>query len=147
MKESMPCDVIFWLYKKVLDMHILTKWTDEQFHKASQAIYEALFEVYHKAMEGMADAGIKPGMKWEEARKKTYEAVSEAKMIIERMVDQNKDVAVDNILRGQVEEIGFQLGTAKSLLLGEVPKEWEPGIGWPAKEETEDYVKTMGVEK
>jgi hypothetical protein len=49
--------------------------------------------------------------------------VSEAKMIIERMVDQNKDVAVDNILRGQVEEIGFQLGTAKSLLLGEVPKE------------------------
>jgi len=134
------CDTIFWLYKKVLDMHILTKWTDEQFHTASQTIYEELFEIYHDVMEWMVDAWIKPGMKWEEARKKTYEALSEAKMIVERMIDQNKDIAVDNILREEFEEINFNLGTARSLLLGK-------DVGWPAKEETEDYVKTMGVEE
>jgi|GEM_PF-6638192 hypothetical protein len=39
-------------------------------------------------------------------------------MIVERMIDQNKDIAVDNILREEFEEINFNLGTARSLLLG-----------------------------
>ena len=56
------CDVIFQLHKKVLDLHIATKDTDEQFHKASEAVYQSLFEAYHKPMEGMTDAGIMPGM-------------------------------------------------------------------------------------
>jgi hypothetical protein len=45
-----------------LDLHIATKDTDEQFHKASEVMYQALFEAYHKPMEGMTDAGIMPGI-------------------------------------------------------------------------------------
>ena len=132
-------------------MHIATKGTDEQYYNASESMYVSLFEAYHRSLEAMVDAGIKDGIDWKTARKWTYSAIDQAKLELEKLVETNKDIAVDNVLRGLVEDIWFQLGTARSLLLGKEveikdkePTE-EPWVGGPANEE--EYMMTMWVEK
>lgn len=106
---------IFALYEEMFHLHVGTKTNDTVFHKASEAFYETLFDVAHQTDESMQDSKqaspIDPVM----ARKRAYEIIEEAKSIVEGMVNSNKDMAVDNVLRGLVDKLGFDCGNARAL--------------------------------
>ena len=103
--NNAPCDKVFDLYHRLLELHISTKTSDATFHKDSAAFYEAAFDFFHSVMEGMTDAGIAPSMDSATAKKEAMDILNELKSIAEDMVNQNKDIAIDNILRGVVENI------------------------------------------
>ena len=111
-----PCEKVFDLYRRLLEIHIATKTSDTTFHKDSAAFYESAFDFFHSVMEGMTDAGKAASMDSAAAKKETASILNELKKIAEDMVNNNDDIAIDNILRGVVEDLGFQVGTMKGIL-------------------------------
>jgi hypothetical protein len=111
----MSCDKIFELYHKALMLHIQTKTNDEQFHKGSEALYESLFNAFHQAKEAYQDSKQEASTDPKAARKEMVSIMEEAKKCMEDCVAANKDVAVDDVLRGIVNDLAFNCGTAMSL--------------------------------
>lgn len=113
---NFPSEEIFSLYEKLLNLHIWTKTSDTVFHKCSAEFYEWAFDVFHNIMEAMQDSGIAEPVVGMQARKESYDILMKLKWILEESINGNNDIAIDNILRGLYEKIGFQCGTAKSML-------------------------------
>ena len=109
----MNCDKVFDLYKDMLNLHIGTKTNDIVFHQASASFYETLFAAFHDAKEALQDSKQESAINAKEARAKSYKLLMEAKSILESMVNENKDIAVDNVLRGLVDKLWFECGTAR----------------------------------
>ena len=112
------CDEIKSLYLEILDNHIYTKTNDPVFHPASAAFYETAFAAYHGAKEAFQDSKQESPMNPKEARQKTYDALEKIKSILVSMVESNKDIGTDNVLRGLVDKISFDCGNARALLDG-----------------------------
>lgn len=108
-------DKLSELYDEMLNLHIGTKTNDTVFHTASEGFYETLFDVMHQSKEAMQDSKQAKPVDAKMARKRAYEIIEEAKSIVEGMVNSNKDMAVDNVLRGLVDKLGFDCGSARAL--------------------------------
>lgn len=106
---------LFSLYEEMFDLHVWTKTNDTVFHKASESFYEDLFDVVHGVDEAMQDSKQAPTTDPKMARKRAYEIIEKAKGIVEGLVNSNKDMAVDNVLRGLVDKLGFDCGNARAL--------------------------------
>ena len=140
----------------MLDLHIKTKTTDTVFHKESLFFYETLFDVFHDAKEAMQDSKQESGIDGKEARAKSYKLLEEAKSILESMVNSNKDIAVDNVLRGLVEKLWFQCGSSRALCdckdsselesNQETSESEEPAKSEEEEPESKDDVSSYGME-
>ena len=103
-KNSM--EKLFDLFKKVLIAHINTKTTNHLFHVKSQVFYELLFDCFHQISEKEQDFS----QNMEDAEtliSDTYDALEEAKTIIEKMVKEKNTIGMDNLLRGLADKLEF----------------------------------------
>jgi hypothetical protein len=106
---------LFELFKVVLLAHIKTKTVDSLFHEKSQAFYELLFDCFHQISEKEQD--ISPNMEDAEPLiSDTYDALEEAKTIIEKMVKNDNTIGMDNLLRGLADKLEFACGNALALV-------------------------------
>lgn len=112
---------LFSLYEEMFDLHVWTKTNDAVFHKSSEAFYEALFNAAHWVDEAMQDSKQASPINPSEARKKSYVIMEKAKKIVEDLVNSNKDIAVDNVLRGIVDNLWFNCGNARAFAAWECP--------------------------
>lgn len=94
--------------------HIQTKTTNSQFHEKSQEFYELLFDVFHNISEKRVDIELDTVPDDEESIKRAYDAIEEAKTIIESMVKDDNSVGMDNLLRGLADKLEFACGNARA---------------------------------
>ncbi len=127
-----PCDKLFGLYEEMLGLHIWTKTNDLVFHKASEWFYGTLFDVFHGISEAMQDSKMASPVDCDTAKKRSYEILMEAKSLVEAMVNENKDIAVDNVLRGLVDKLWFDCGTARGF------SDWKKESPVEVKEESNE---------
>ena len=93
---------IFEIYKRLLEIHILTKTTDKNwFHSDTATAYEWAFSLFHKVEELKQDLEIDEPVEVEEVSQEAYDLVEELKWIVQTMVKDNKDIAMDELLRGE----------------------------------------------
>ncbi len=91
---------IFQIYKRLLEIHILTKTTDKNwFHKDLETAYENAFDVFHKVDELKQDLEIEKSSTVESVATEAYELQEELKKLIQVMVKSNEDIAMDELLR------------------------------------------------
>jgi len=150
------CDKVFDLYKEMLELHIGTKTNDIVFHQASKWFYETLFSAFHDAKEVLQDSKQESPVNAEDARKKSYKLLEEAKGILTSMVESNKDIAVDNVLRWLVDKLGFDCGTARGFCgcdkaseaeSNQEPSEKEePAKSEDEEQESKDDASSYGME-
>lgn len=138
-------DKLSELYDEMLNLHIGTKTNDTVFHAASAAFYETLFDALHDSKEAMQDSKQAKPVDAKMARKRAYEILEEAKWILEGMVNSNKDMAADNVLRGLVDKLGFSCGNARALCPCNNDATEEPAED-EATETTEEEVKEDEME-
>lgn len=138
-------DKLSELYDEMLNLHIGTKTNDTVFHAASAAFYETLFDALHDSKEAMQDSKQAKPVDAKMARKRAYEILEEAKLIVEGMVNSNKDMAADNVLRGLVDKLWFSCGNARALCPCNKDATEEPAED-EATETTEDEVKEDEME-
>ena len=96
--------------------HIQTKTTNSQFHEKSQEFYELLFDVFHNLSEKRVDIALDTVPDDEESIKRAYDAIEEAKTIIESMVKDDNSVGMDNLLRGMADKLEFACGNARAFI-------------------------------
>lgn len=139
-----PCEELFGLYEDMLNLHIKTKTTDLVFHKESAGFYEIMFSVFHDIAEAMQDGKMSPGIDWIQARKEAYDILMKTKSMIEKLVNENKDIAMDNVLRWLVDKLWFNCGASRALLdweaKAEEPSNQEPSEKEEPEEESADDV-------
>lgn len=115
---------LFELYKQVLLAHISTKALYSQFHEKSESFYGTLFDVFHTIAEKRVDNGIDVLDDEEETVQATYDAIEEAKTIIETMIkDKSNSVGMDNLLRGLADRLEFDCGNARAFIEEEKDEE------------------------
>lgn len=107
------CEELFDLYKEMFFLHVNTKTNDIVFHKASEGFYETLFSVAHGVAEAMQDTKMSSPTDNKKARSQSYNILEKAKKMLETMVESNKDIAMDNVLRWLVDKLWFECGTAR----------------------------------
>lgn len=108
---------LFNLYKKMLLLHIGTKTNDLVFHQASENFYNTLFDVFHQISEKKQDIEEDEFIDCEEARAGAYLLLKEAKSIAETLIKSKTTVWIDNLLRGFVDKLEFDIGTARGLTM------------------------------
>lgn len=106
-------DRIFEIYKQILSAHIKTKTTCPLFHEKSADFYELIFDIFHTISEKRQDIEI--DMTWDEEvlKRQTYDNLEEVKSIIESMINANKNIGMDNLLRGLMDKLDFACGNAR----------------------------------
>ena len=109
-------DRLFQLYKIVLLAHIRSKTVDSVFHAKSEEFYELLFEVFHTISEKNQDMGVDPAGNEDLLIQQTYDAIEEAKTIVESMVKDKNSVGTDNLLRGFADKLEFACGNARAFI-------------------------------
>lgn len=129
---------LFSLYEELYNLHVGTKTNDTVYHSASASLYEDLFNVVHSVDEAMQDSKQESPVDPKMARKRTYEIIEKAKSIVEGLVNSNKDMAVDNVLRGLVDKLGFDCGNARALIAWCSMKWGEDKLEEPVEEPTEE---------
>lgn len=107
---------LFELYKQVLLAHIQTKTTCPLFHEKSADFYELLFDVFHEISEKRQDNEVDAPGNEEALIQSTYDAIEEAKSIVEGMVKEKNSVGMDNLLRGLVDKLEFACGNARGFI-------------------------------
>lgn len=121
---------IFEIYKQILSAHIKTKTVCPLFHEKSADFYELLFDIFHEISEKRQD--IEVDMPWDEKAliQQTYDNLEETKSIIEEMINSNKNIGMDNLLRGIMDKLDFACWNAR----------------WFIQEEEEENEEEMEVE-
>jgi len=109
-------DRLFQLYKTVLLAHIRTKTTDQLFHQKSEWFYELLFEVFHTISEKNQDIGVDKAGDCDILAQQAYDAIEEAKTIVESMVKDKNSVWMDNLLRWLADKLEFACGDARAFI-------------------------------
>lgn len=107
---------LFDIYKLVLLAHIGTKTTFSQFHDKSESFYELLFEVFHTISEKRQDTWTDKPADEEKVTQEVYDAIEEAKSIIEWMIKESNSVGMDNLLRGLADKLEFACGDARAFI-------------------------------
>ena len=146
-RMNCPCDELRQLYTDMLDLHIGTKTNDIVFHKASEGFYETLFDVLHQVKEAMQDSKQAAPINAGEARKESYTILEKVKTLLTKMVEENKDVGVDNVLRGLVDKVSFDCGTARWFTSWEQASNQEPSEKETPAEEKADEAKEDPAEE
>lgn len=91
--------------KRLTDIHILTKTTDKNwFHKDTESAYEFAFETYHDIKEMLQNIEAEPPEKVINVADEAYMLLEELQDTINEMVKENKNIALDNLLRGLSEK-------------------------------------------
>lgn len=91
---------VFAIYKRLLEIHILTKTTDKNgFHSDTQSAYENAFDVFHKIKETRQDLEIDSPELVVSVADEAYTLQEEIEDIVRSMVKENKDIAMDELLR------------------------------------------------
>lgn len=92
---------VFAIYKRLLEIHILTKTTDKNwFHKDTEDAYNNAFDVFHKIKELNQDIEVDTPDTVEAVAEQAYMLQEELSSIIKEFVKSNKDIAMDELLRG-----------------------------------------------
>ncbi len=123
-------------------LHVGTKTNDIVFHKASEGFYETLFDVAHGVAEAMQDTKMNSPINAKQARTQSYDILEKAKGLLESMVNENKDIAMDNVLRGLVDKLWVECGTARGFYAGtpedDATKETKTEEDKPSTEEVKE---------
>ena len=91
---------VFAIYKRFLEIHILTKTTDKNwFHHDTEDAYENAFDVFHKVKELRQDLEMDTPDLVTEVATEAYDLQEELETIVRDMVKENKDIAMDELLR------------------------------------------------
>lgn len=105
---------IFQIYKRLLEIHILTKTTDDNgFHQDTAEAYAKAFDVFHTISELRQDLEIDTPELVSSVADEAYELVEELKGLTTDMVNKNKDIAMDELLRGLVLSIAGICGNMR----------------------------------
>ncbi len=107
---------LFDLFKVVLVAHIETKTICTTFHPKSAEFYEILFDIFHQVAEKRQDIGEDEPADEETAIQDTYDALIEAKDILETMIEWNNSVGMDNLLRWLLDSLEGKIGDCKAFL-------------------------------
>lgn len=103
-------------HNQLTELHILTKTTDHLFHTASEKWYEDSFDVFHTIAEKRQDIGEDKSMDCHTAAKEALPILEKVRDTLDKMIKENKDVGMDNLLRSHYDKIEFDIGTAKSFI-------------------------------
>lgn len=124
-------------YVKLVTAHIRTKTEEPVFHEKSAAFYEAMFEVLHEIGEKSEDVGMPIAEEKEcsVVAREVLDSLVSVKEAIEAQIAKKNSVGTDNLLRGLVDKLEFQIGNAKALVDDE-EEEYET-----AKEEKRKIMK------
>jgi len=145
---NFPGKELFALYEEMLNLHIGTKTNDLVFHQASADFYDTLFSVFHDTAEAMQDGKMSQPTNPTEAKSKAYAILMKAKEILSSMVESNSDIALDNKLRGLVDKLTFDCGTARGFTdsKGDTDTEEVETEETEESEEESDDVSSYGIE-
>ena len=108
---------LFNIYKQMLLIHIGTKTNDLLFHQASEKFYETLFDIFHQTSEKRQDTEEDDPTNCEDARASAYNLLDKAKTIVESLIKSKTTVGMDNLLRGFIDKLEFDIGTARGLTM------------------------------
>ncbi len=112
---------LFDLYKKMLEIHIVTKSEDAPFHFFTEGAYETLFDVFHTLSEREIDLSEKE-MKEDQIEQKkieAYDIIEAVKSELLKMVKEKNSIGMDNLLRSHIDNIEGLCGSSRAFL----PKE------------------------
>lgn len=148
---NFPGKELFALYEEMVSLHIGTKTNDLVFHQASAGFYDTLFAAFHDTAEAMQDGKMSQPTNPAEAKSKAYAILMKAKEMLSSMVESNSDIALDNKLRGLVDKLTFDCGTARGFTdskdeAKEVSEEDGSEQDTPEDEEESDDVSSYGIE-
>lgn len=144
---NFPGKELFALYEEMLSLHIGTKTNDLVFHQASADFYDTLFASFHDVAEAMQDGKMSAPTNPEEAKSKAYAILMKAKELLSSMVESNSDIALDNKLRGLVDKLTFDCGTARGFTDSkDEAVEEEVSEEEDESEEESDDVSSYGIE-
>lgn len=91
---------VFAIYKRFLEIHILTKTTDKNwFHKDTESAYDNAFDVFHKISEIRQDLEMDNPELVVSVATEAYDLQEELETILRDMAKINKDIALDNLIR------------------------------------------------
>lgn len=111
---------IFAIYKRLLEIHILTKTTDQNgFHSDTATAYEKAFDVFHTVSELKQDLEIDAPELVKDVADEALTLMEELKGLTSDMVNKNKDIAMDELLRGLTLSIAGICGDLRKHLCDE----------------------------
>lgn len=135
MKPSLPIGGrTFQIFARLLAIHIATKTVNTPFHSDTEKAYTFAFDIDHQVREMRQDLALDACSEVEEVAPEAYDLVEELKKYLADEIKANKDIGMDNLLRGLYERANGVCGTLR-------------GYAMEAKEEAmEDEAKPkMGI--
>jgi len=109
---------VFAIYKRFLEIHILTKTTDKNwFHKDTESAYDNAFDVFHKISEIRQDLEMDTPDMVSEVATEAYTLQEELEDLLRKMAESNKDIALDNLIRWLAESSAGICGSLRKHIL------------------------------
>lgn len=123
---KIPMKEIFSIFESLFIQHIGTKTTASQFHEKSAEFYQFAFDCFHKLGEKLQDIELDSPIDCDIASQQTYKDLESLKDLLTTMCKENKDIWLDNLLRGLIDEAEWHCGNARAFVNEE--DEWNTDI-------------------
>lgn len=118
MKPSLPIGGrTFQIFARLLAIHIVTKTVDTPFHNDTEKAYTLAFDIDHQIREMRQDLALDNPSQVDDVAKEAYDLVEELKKYLADEIKTNKDIGMDNLMRGLYEKANGVCGTLRGYVM------------------------------
>lgn len=104
------------IFDSLLLTHIGTKTTASRFHEKSAEWYEFALEVRHSIGEKLQDIEVMDPISCDDASDQAYKDLEDLKNTLISMCKENKDIGMDNLIRGLIDQAQGHCGNARAFV-------------------------------